>query len=66
MFITLAGKHIPYHFTGDDIKPLLRAYAYTGTVKILGKVKFDSNLEPIFIEVKDVQPSQTPLFSRLS
>lgn len=62
MFITLAGKHITYHFSGDDIKPLLRAYAFTGTVKVLGKVKFDSNLEPISIDVKDVQPSQHPLF----
>jgi hypothetical protein len=62
MFYTLSGKRIPYHYIGDDLKPLLDAYAHSGPVRVLGRVTFDSNLEPVSVEIYDVQPSQPTVF----
>ena len=62
MFHTLDGKHIPYRYVGEEIQPLLRGYAYNGVVKVLGKVKFDANNEPISIEIRDIQLTQQVLF----
>lgn len=62
MFYTIGGKHIHYRYVGEDERPLLRAYAYSGVVKVLGKVKFDANLEPISIEIREIQLTQESLF----
>jgi len=62
MFYTVAGKHIYYRYVGEDIRPLLRAYAYSGTVRVRGKVKFDSNLDPLSIEIRDIELTQNLLF----
>ena len=62
MFHTVSGKHIPYHYIGDDVQPLWRGYAYSGIVKVLGRVRFSADLEPIFIEIRDVQLGQQILF----
>lgn len=62
MFYMITGKHIRYHYVGDDIQPLLRAYAHSGVVRALGRVTFDPNLEPISIEVRDIQLPQRTLF----
>jgi hypothetical protein len=55
MFHTVNGQHLRYHYVGDDIEPLLRAYAYNGVVRVVGKVKFDSDGEPMSIDVREIQ-----------
>jgi len=40
----------------------LRAYAYSGTVRVRGKVKFDSNLDPLSIEIRNIELTQNLLF----
>jgi hypothetical protein len=62
MFHTLSGRHIPYRYVGEELEPLLRAYAYNGVVKVLGKAKFDAEDEPISIEIRDIQLTQDVLF----
>jgi hypothetical protein len=62
MFHTRDGRHIPYRYVADELQPLLRGYAYNGVVKVLGKVKFDANNEPISIEIREIQLTQQPLF----
>jgi hypothetical protein len=61
-FHTLDGKHIPYQYKGADPQPLLRGYAYNGAVKVLCNVKFDSNMNPIFMTIYDVRLVQQLMF----
>jgi len=63
-FHTLDGKHIPYHYTGRDTQPLLRGYSYNGAVKVLCNVKFDGNMNPIFMTIYDVQLVQQIMFDQ--
>jgi len=62
IFITVGGKHLRYHYVSDDLQPLLRAYAYNGVVRTLGRVTFDTNLDPQAIGILDIQISQQTLF----
>jgi len=62
MFHMINGKRIPYRYVGDDIQPLLRAYAYNGVVKVFGKVKLDAEHAPVSIEIRDIQITQPVLF----
>ena len=61
MFYTVSGKHIPYHYVDESPEPLLRGYAYEGTVRVLGQVRFDADLEPQHIDIRDIRPSQQRL-----
>jgi hypothetical protein len=63
-FYTNTGKHIPYQFVGEDNQELLTAFAQNGSVRIHGKVSFDSDLTPIRVEISQVQSAQTDLFSQ--
>ena len=60
-FYTVGGKHIPYRYCGEDISPLLRGYAHRGFVRVRGTVKFDENMDPIGIDISEVELKQPPL-----
>jgi hypothetical protein len=64
MFHALDGKRLRYRYVGEDLQPLLRAYAYSGVVRVLGRVHFNAKLDPISIDIQDVQLAQPQLFER--
>lgn len=62
-FYTVAGKHIPYQYVGQDEKALLSAFTHEGVVRAKGKVGFDGNLEPTKIEISEIVLEQPGMFS---
>jgi hypothetical protein len=62
-FHTVSGKHIPYHYVGQDPASLLNAFPYRGLVRVLCKVRFDSDANPTGIEIHQVEIVQDSLFT---
>jgi hypothetical protein len=58
-FETLSGQRVRYHYVGENIDPLLRAYASGGAVRVLGRVQFDASHEPVSIQIREVHPFST-------
>jgi hypothetical protein len=63
-FYTLSGKHISYHYIGQDEQELLSAFAHKGVVRVQGRVSFDEDLEPIHIDIKRVERRQKGFFDQ--
>lgn len=60
-FYTKQGVHVPYRYTGGDMGQLIRGFAARETVRVFGKVKFDTEGAPTSIEIENIEPIQSSL-----
>lgn len=62
-FYTADGVHVPYRYVGGDTQQLLRGFSSREPLRVRGKIRFDADGVPSFIEVQDIDMIQRNFFS---
>ena len=52
------GRGVPYHYTGENPSQFLADFGYPGLVKAFCTATFDSNLQPMRLDVQSVERIQ--------